>query len=144
MKDTLVDEAVIETLENALASGSLPEAAQVLADDGPALVERLLIDSAGVRFDRDDQGLAMGLEGAHSCRRILHVGDATGRAIMTALLARLADTPSVRTLDRHTAVDLLTHPHHALDPLTRYRPPRCHGAYVFDQQTGRPAVAATP
>jgi len=124
---------------------SLPSAVRVLAEEGPPLLERLLCEVAGVEFDRDESGaLAMGLEGAHSRRRILHVGDATGRAIMRGLLAALSARPNVRILTGYSAVDLLTFPHHSLDPLAYYHPPACHGVYALNQHAGRvePILAA--
>lgn len=123
-----------------LAAGaglSYPITARILAHEGPQLLDRFLIDRIGVSFDRDDGELAFGLEAAHSARRILHVGDATGRAIMDALLARLESHPNVRLLSDRTAIDLLTFPHHSRDPLAVYEPVRCHGAYVLNQETGR-------
>lgn len=113
-------------------------AVQVLADEGPALLRAVLMEQAGVEFDRDASGaLVYGLEAAHSERRILHVGDLTGKAIMRGLLTKLAEQPNVQLLTGQTAVDLLTFPHHARDPLTIYQPPVCHGAYIFDQSTHR-------
>ncbi len=113
-------------------------AVELLAEEGPRLVEEFLIRQVGVGFDRDPEGhLIYGLEAAHSRRRILHVGDRTGRAIMRALTARLQEQPNVRLLTHHTAADLITFPHHASDPLAVYRPLACHGAYVFNQQTHR-------
>ncbi len=89
-----------------------------------------------MQFDRAASGeLEYGLEGAHSRRRILHVGDRTGQAIMQALLARVAEQPNIELLTRKTAVDLITFPHHARDPLKAYEPLECHGAYVFDSGT---------
>jgi len=122
---------------------SHPATARILATDGPDLLQRFLIDRIGVAFDREDGALAFGLEAAHSARRILHVGDATGRAIMEALLRRLEDHPNIALLSDRTAIDLLTFPHHALDPLAVYERPRCHGVYALDQRTGRvePLVA---
>jgi L-aspartate oxidase len=118
---------------------------EVLAEEGPRVVREVLIEGAGVPFDRDESGaLAFGLEGAHSKRRILHVGDMAGKAIMRALIAQLLERPNIRLLTDHTAVDLVTFPHHALDPLTVYEPLACHGAYVFDQNAGTtvPILAA--
>ena len=52
-----------------------------------------------MRFDRDNAGnFALGLEAAHSRRRILHVRDATGSAIVEALGARILATPSVEVI----------------------------------------------
>jgi L-aspartate oxidase len=109
-------------------------AVEVLAEEGPELLKEILIEQVGLDFDRDKHGeLIYGLEAAHSQRRILHVGDTTGSAIMTKLLQAAAKQPNINLLTAHTAVDLLTFPHHALDPMATYEPQICHGAYVFDQ-----------
>jgi L-aspartate oxidase len=79
----------------------------------------------------------MGLEAAHSRRRILHVGDSTGAAIMKALLRKVNRIPNISILEKHTVVDLITFPHHARDPLAVYQSLTCHGAYVFNQETRR-------
>lgn len=51
----------------------------------------------GVPFDRTPKGsLCLGLEAAHSRRRIVHAhGDGTGREIMRALIAAVRSTPSI-------------------------------------------------
>ena len=114
-----------------------PEAVEVLAEEGPALVREVLIERAEVDFDRDAaEDLLFGLEAAHSHRRILHVGDATGHAIMAGLLDALDAQPNVALRTGYTAVDLMTFPHHARDPRTVYEPVVCHGAYVLRQATG--------
>jgi L-aspartate oxidase len=131
-------ERLAEDVVRAGAGLSSPSAVAVLVDEGPALLQELLVDRLGVEFDREPSGEpAFGLEGAHSTRRILHVGDATGRAIMKALLGELRARPNVRLLTGHTAIDLLTFPHHALDRMAIYEPPVCHGAYVFDRAKRR-------
>ena len=61
------------------------EAVLTLCKEGPALIGELI--DAGVAFDRADDGLARGLEAAHSHARVLHAGgDATGAAIERALV----------------------------------------------------------
>jgi L-aspartate oxidase len=125
---------LVKDVLEAGAGASLPEAARILAEEGPALVDELLIKDAGVKFDREKDGsLAFGQEAAHSQRRILHVGDGTGTAISRALVAQLAKYPNIEVLTNATAVDLITYPHHSRDPLDTYRPVECHGAYVFDR-----------
>jgi L-aspartate oxidase len=115
----------------------LPEAVRLLAKKGPELVQRLLVEEAGVDFDRDADGaLLYTLEGGHSVPRVLHVGDATGRAIEQALIARLRELPNVTLMTGATVVDLITSSHHARDPLAVYRPVTCHGAYVLDRKAG--------
>ncbi len=129
-------EILIEDVLNAGDGISYPPAVHVLAEEGPQLIDQVLIEHAGVTFDRDAHGnVIYGLEAAHSKRRVLHVGDLTGKAIMRGLLKKLSEQPNISLLPRHTAVDLLTFPHHALDPMAVYQPFRCHGAYVFDQDT---------
>jgi L-aspartate oxidase len=127
-------ELLIRDILAAGAGASLPEAARILAEEGPRLLEELLMDKAQIEFDRDPEGaLAYGQEAAHSQRRILHVRDATGAAISNGLVALLKDHPNIEVLANATAVDLITFPHHSRDPLDNYRPIACHGAYVFDR-----------
>jgi L-aspartate oxidase len=128
-------EALVEDILRAGAGLSYPPAVELLAENGPALVRDFLIDDLGMVFDTNPSGeLEYGLEAAHSQRRILHVGDTTGRSIVDALMERLREQPNIELLLGHTAVDLITFPHHALDPMAAYGPITCHGAYVFDQE----------
>jgi L-aspartate oxidase len=134
-----IDDSAEKLEEDILTAGaglSYPPAVKLLAERGPQLIQQLLIDQAGLEFDRDSQGNPlMGLEAAHSRRRILHVGDGTGEAIMQALLHKMSALPNISLLTEHTVVDLITFPHHASDPLAVYQALNCHGAYVFNQQT---------
>ncbi len=117
------------------AGASWPQAARILAEEGPPLLSEILMQTADVPFDREPGGdLAWGQEAAHSRRRILHVGDGTGHAIIQGLLTALRRCPNVTLLPHATAVDLITFPHHSRDPLDAYRPISCHGAYVFDRE----------
>ena len=63
----------------------------------------------GVRFDRRTDGaLALGLEAAHSRRRIVHAaGDGTGREIMRALVEAVRRTPSILVLEGFEARRLI-------------------------------------
>jgi L-aspartate oxidase len=62
-------------------------------------IERLA--QIGVTFDRDTSGnIVLGLEAAHSRRRIVHAGgDATGREIIRALTRRVYETASITVID---------------------------------------------
>jgi L-aspartate oxidase len=82
------------------------EMAHLVAREAPASVEALL--ACGVPFDRDPAGLlALGREAAHGARRIVHVqGDLAGKAIMAAVTATVARTPSIRVLDGWTLAGL--------------------------------------
>ncbi len=135
-----VGDSVQQLVDDILAAGaglSLPKAVRLLAQEGPLLVQRLLIEELGVPFDRTMDGtIAYTSEGGHSVPRILHVGDATGRAIEEALVVHLRELPNVTLRTNATAVDLITSSHHARDPLAVYRPITCHGAYVLDRESG--------
>lgn len=82
-----------------------PRAVRVLTDEGPARIRDLI--RFGVAFDRDESGIARGLEAAHSRARILHAGgDATGGAIQAALVATVRRR-GIPVLEATTLVDLV-------------------------------------
>jgi L-aspartate oxidase len=127
-------ELLVEDLSRAGAGHCNPNAAAILAEEGPELVKKILLDKVGVPFDRTPDGeLAMIREGSHSAARILHVTDATGRAIETNLIKILTKHPNVTFLTGHTAVDLLTPAHHSRNRLAIYEPHACVGAYLLNQ-----------
>jgi L-aspartate oxidase len=115
-----------------------PDAVRLLADHIPDIVDRFLIDELHVTFSRDDNGdLDFTQEAAHSRRRIAHANDATGHAIITRLIDTLQAESRITLLPRHTAVDLITIPHHSVRPDTVYRAIECFGAYALHQEGGR-------
>ncbi len=90
-----------------------------------------------MQFDTNGSGEIEAIfEAAHSAPRIIHVADATGKAIAIALLNKLKNHPNVTLLTQQTAVDLLTSNHHSLDRLNVYDEPECLGAYVLDRPSG--------
>ena len=114
-----------------------PEAVKHLAVEGPRIVKQVLIDEIGVAFTRTTGGdLDFTREGAHSVARIVHSADATGRAIETALLAKVQALPNVTIWTEATAVDLITVRHHSTDVAQRYQlQDPCAGVYVLDHQS---------
>jgi L-aspartate oxidase len=127
-----------EDLKRVGASHCNPRAVDILAEQGPDLVREILIDKVSVPFDRTSEGeLELIREAGHSTRRILHAADLTGRAIEVALIKALADHPNINLLTGHTAVDLLTPSHHAVNRLAVYEPRSCVGAYLLDQDGER-------
>lgn len=99
------------------------KAVTVLTKDGLQAVSEML--KMGVVFDRSEHGLVFTKEGAHSRRRILHYGDATGaeieRALGKYLLAHQNDHLTIRPESR--CLQLLVHRN------------RCYGAVFFDHKT---------
>ncbi|MGZ4268912.1 MAG: L-aspartate oxidase [Solirubrobacteraceae bacterium] len=85
-----------------------PSAAAALCRDAPRTVAAL--ERLGVHFDADRHGnLALGLEGGHSRRRVVHAGgSATGRRVVRHLSALVVETPGVRVLEDARAAALWT------------------------------------
>ena len=69
------------------------DAVRLLVQEAPHCVERL--EQLGMAFDRDQDGLATTLEAAHSHRRVLHVQDRTGRALVDVLRDRVEQRPGL-------------------------------------------------
>jgi L-aspartate oxidase len=76
---------------------------------GSALEARSWLESEGVVFDREPGGgYVYGREGAHSARRVLHVGaDATGFGLAQAMARRVRSTPRITTRSRTFVVKLV-------------------------------------
>lgn len=94
------------------------------------------LEALGVPFTRQAGRLALGREGGHGARRIVHAGDFTGQEIEHALIRRVLEHPRIRLLEGQLAVDLI------LDSRLHSRRrrgarERCWGAYVMDRASGR-------
>ena len=78
-------------------------AATLLVREAPQVVSDL--EALGVRFDADRFGnLALGLEGGHTRRRVVHAGgSATGRRVVRTLSALVAESPRVEVLENARA-----------------------------------------
>ena len=96
-----------------------PDAVNVLVREASDRIEELL--RWGVEFDRAQQQgvtapslpagqlpyrLAVTLEAAHSRRRVLHVADATGKALVQRLLARTIEAENITVWEQAQVVDL--------------------------------------
>jgi L-aspartate oxidase len=85
-----------------------PAVVEALVAEAPAAVELLV--RRGVEFDRMPNGeLALGLEGGHMARRIVHAGGSeTGRALTSRLAALVAGDERIGVLEGASAQALLT------------------------------------
>jgi L-aspartate oxidase len=103
-------------------------AVQVLVDEAPAMVRDLV--ARGVVFDVDQEGrLALGLEGGHAFRRIVHAGgSATGAELTSKLAAMVAAQERIEVMEQASALALWSDGE------------RCHGVVT---DTGPVAAAAT-
>ncbi|MEC8350526.1 MAG: FAD-dependent oxidoreductase, partial [Pseudomonadota bacterium] len=122
---------VADTLE---AGAGLCEPAVVEATvaDAPDIINQL--SEWGVNFDIEDNVLHLTREGGHSHRRVVHVADATGKAITQTLTEQVLDHPNIELFNDRIAIDLIN-----LSKLGRY-PSRCAGAHVLNRSTGRVEV----
>lgn len=128
-------ESLAKDLFRAGANRNNPTAVKILSEEGPKLVEEILVKKIGVVFDRKkNHDLETIREAAHSKPRIVHAADFTGKAIEIALLNKLKNHPNINLLTQHTAVDLLTPEHHSRNRLAIYDPISCVGAYVLNQK----------
>ena len=115
-----------------------PEAVEILSNEGNKMIDSILIDELKIPFMKSSpDSLDYAQEGGHSRRRILHIRDTTGKTIEETFIAALKKYSNVTLLPGHTAVDLLTVPHHAKDPTYYYHKPRCIGCYVLNNKTNR-------
>lgn len=98
-----------------------------IVGDAPVRINELI--ELGLRFSRDPDGqYALGREGGHSERRILHVKDMTGKAIEDALLRAVAENPRIELMEHLFAIDLITSGKFELDG----GPNRVVGLYALD------------
>ena len=116
-------------------AGLCDEAAtRFIVEHGPEAV-RWLIDK-GVPFTREHRPNGhseyhLTREGGHSHRRIIHVADATGRAIETTLESLVRAHPNIDLFEEHLGVDVIT-------GRKLGRPDnRCLGAYVLNRRDHR-------
>jgi L-aspartate oxidase len=123
-----VDLHISDTLD-AGAGLCHPDVVRQIIEEGSNTIDDLV--GYGVDFDRDGNHYALGKEGGHSKRRILHARDTTGREIAESLLAQAKKTPNLKLLEHHFAIDLIT-----TGKLGVVTEDRVLGAYVLNTQTG--------
>ncbi len=104
-----VDDSPAQHLEDTIKAGRglvRRSAADVLTQEAPARFHDL--EALGVRFDADRHGnVALGLEGGHSARRVVHAGgSATGRRILRQLSADVVEHPGIEILEGARAASL--------------------------------------
>lgn len=110
------------------------ETVEFVVENAPAAIEHLA--ALGVPFNpgaSDGDRWHLTREGGHSHRRIVHVDDATGRAVQEALEKAAADNPNITLVPDMAAVDLVTGRHGE-----RYSGDgHVWGVYALDRKTGR-------
>ena len=106
------------------------ETVEFVIERAPHAIQRLV--ELGVPFNTDGERLHLTREGGHSHRRIVHVADATGWAVQSALLKAAEDHPNVTLLPNRACIDLITGRHEE-----RYSGSgRVWGVYALNEVTG--------
>ena len=109
-----------------------PEVVRATVSGGPDAIAKLT--ERGVVFDTEGNALHLTREGGHSHRRVVHVADATGKAITQTLTDQVLDNGNIELFNDRVAIDLIN-----LSTLGRHHS-RCAGAYVLNRTTGRVEV----
>ncbi len=103
---------------------------QAVVHEGPSSIE--LLTKLGASFDRSEHGYALGQEGGHSQRRILHARDSTGAEIQRTLYQAALAHQNIEIRSSHFAIDLIRHRRYSeQSPSSR---DEVIGIYAFDCQ----------
>ncbi len=98
-------------------------AVEILVEEGRERVADLI--NLGMKFDSDDSGLLLGLEGGHSKRRVLHAGgDSTGKEMIEFLISFVRSSKSVTILELVTVTDIISDGD------------KCYGVWGYDEGRG--------
>ena len=101
------DEPMIHFQDTITAGRGLCDypAVEVLVNEGPERIHELIQD--GMRFDTENGEIALGLEGGHHHKRILHAGgDATGKMVTDFMISEGEKCPAITVFDNLAVVDL--------------------------------------
>ncbi len=121
IRDTMVAGAGLNRLETV----------EFVIERAPHAIDRLV--GLGVPFNTEDEHLHLTREGGHSHRRIVHVADATGWAVQSALLKAAEANPNITLLPHQACIDLITGKHEE-----RYSGSgRVWGVYALNEQSGQ-------
>ena len=128
------DSAASHAKDTLVAGAGLcdPNIVEFTVNRAPDAIRRLI--ELGVQFDTEDNDYHLTREGGHSFRRVLHVADATGKAITQTLTDQVLDHGNIELFNDRIAIDLINR-----SRLGRYSS-RCAGAYVLNQTTGHVEV----
>lgn len=138
--DDTVDSHVNDTLK-AGASLCNAETVRYTVENSKAAIQWLIDKGVSFSMQTDDSSNAsqseknyhLTREGGHSHRRIIHVADATGKAVQTTLSDAVINNDKIQLFENYNAIDLVTT--HSLGIIGKSN--QCHGAYALNRQTGQ-------
>jgi L-aspartate oxidase len=131
-EDDSLESHVKDTL-NAGAGLCDPEIVEFIVSQGPERIAWLIEQGMPFTQVSDSQGnlnYHLTREGGHSHRRVIHAEDATGRAIVSTLAAKVIAHSHIHVFERFIAIDVITGKKLGLDHS------RCLGAYALNRDTG--------
>lgn len=124
-----LDSHLADTLDAGAGLCDISATQTILSEASQTIKE---LTSLGVNFDKyaDNRHFALGKEGGHSHRRILHARDTTGKEIIANLLAAVKKSPAITIYENHVGIDLIT-----TNKLRLCSEDRVLGAYVLNAPT---------
>lgn len=133
-KSDTIDSHIADTVQTAAGLGD-EEVIRFVVSQAPQHVRQLR--EWGLKFDTSGGQLALGREGGHSARRVVHArGDTTGRALSETLLAKLRESANIKVFEQCFALDLVT------DPPAGGGGAKCIGALTYNPRYGLQMVWA--
>ncbi|MCI0405606.1 MAG: L-aspartate oxidase [candidate division Zixibacteria bacterium] len=96
------------------------EIVRQIVQTGPRLINELA--NWGAQFSREDGRFALGREGGHSQKRVVHARDFTGRELERSLVEKVKREKNIEVFEHHFAFELLK------------KDGRVWGAYTFDSE----------
>jgi len=129
--------SLVKDVKIAGANLSNEKIVEEITVNGYKVIKNLFIDKLHTDFDKTNSNkLLFTQEGAHSKKRIIFAKDSTGKAMLASIHDKIKNHKNIKILKNHMAVDLLTLSHSSKNPLDRYNPSTCFGAYVLNNKTG--------
>lgn len=81
-------------------------AVNILVNEGPERIRELV--NEGMHFDMYEGSFALGLEGGHHKRRILHAGgDVTGMKVTDFMIGKVLNCKNIELFENHSAIGIL-------------------------------------
>ncbi|MBN2407838.1 MAG: L-aspartate oxidase [Elusimicrobia bacterium] len=121
---TAVEDSFEEHIKDTITAGDglcVKKVVETVVKDAPQRIADL--KKWGVEFTGGCENPALGREGGHSRRRILHYEDRTGEEIGRKLLSSALSSDNTKLFSHHTVVNLIINKG------------RCRGAYILDNRT---------
>lgn len=127
------DDSFDSHVEDTLIAGAglcNPEAVRYIVEHAPEAIDWLI--NLGVDFTREKDladHIHLTREGGHSARRVLHVADATGAAVVNSVIKHVVKHPNITVFENYAAIDLIT--------LTVDTNKVCSGVYALNASDGK-------